>query len=270
MSTSQARAVADVTAGIILAQVEIAAPAERVYRALTSDEVTQWWGEDGAYHTTHWQADVRVGGSWKASGTSADGSAFAVQGEYLVLEPPHRVVQTWRADWDGGATTTVAYTLKATESGTLLTVRHEGFAADQQASCESHGEGWQAVLQWLHRWLIAPAVAEPAAQPLRYLLRLLPPRSSFATDMTPQEQAAMQAHAGYWSAQMDAGRAILFGPVLDAAGVWGLLALEVESEQEMHALKDADPALRGIAGMRWEVLPFLQSAARPHSCPPRT
>ena len=79
------------------------------------------------------------------------------------------------------------------------------------------------------------------------------------------EQATMATHAEYWSAHLATGQAILFGPVLDPAGVWGLLALEVRSEQELNALKDADPALAGIPGMRWEVMPFLTAMARPHA-----
>jgi uncharacterized protein YndB with AHSA1/START domain len=39
-----ARAVADLTKGLILASVEIDAPPERVFRALSSVEVAEWWG----------------------------------------------------------------------------------------------------------------------------------------------------------------------------------------------------------------------------------
>ena len=118
------------------------------------------------------------------------------------------------------------------------------------------------MLNWLQRWA---KPSQDTAAPLHFLLRLIPPRPSFAVDMTPQEQATMATHAEYWSAHLATGQAILFGPVLDPAGVWGLLALEVRSEQELNALKDADPALAGIPGMRWEVMPFLTAMARPHA-----
>ena len=262
MTTSPARALADVSTGIILADIEINAPPERVFTALTSAEITQWWGDDDTYKTTAWHSDLRPGGHWKATGMGADGLAFSVQGEYLSIEPARRIVQTWRPDWDDGQTTTVTYSLTPTPQGTRLTVRHEGFTTEQAASCESHAQGWELVLNWLQRW------AKPSpdtAAPLHFLLRLIPPRPSFAVDMTPQEQATMATHAEYWSAHLATGQAILFGPVLDPAGVWGLLALEVRSEQELNALKDADPALAGIPGMRWEVMPFLTAMARPHA-----
>ena len=51
-SQRSARALADVNGGIILAEVEIAAPPERVFRALTqSDEIVRWWGSPDAYRT---------------------------------------------------------------------------------------------------------------------------------------------------------------------------------------------------------------------------
>lgn len=257
----QARALADVSTGIILAEVEIAVPPQRVFTALTSQEVTAWWGDDGTYRTTDLTADLRVGGKWKASGVGADGHAFSVEGEYLVVEPPHKIVQTWRPDWDAGRATTLTYSLTPTESGTLLTVRHEGFASDQAESCRSHAGGWEMVLGWLQSWLCAAAA--PAPQLKRYLLRLIPPRRSFASDMSDQEREVMVRHAAYWGEHLRAGRVVIFGPVLDPAGPWGMLALEVKDDNEMNALKDADPVLAGIPGMRMEVLPFLRAVVRP-------
>ena len=63
MSTvsNRVRAVADVTEGTILAAVEIAAPPERVFRAITTDDVVHWWGSPELYQTTQWVADVQSG-----------------------------------------------------------------------------------------------------------------------------------------------------------------------------------------------------------------
>jgi uncharacterized protein YndB with AHSA1/START domain len=66
-SKSSARAIADAGSGTILATVEIAAPPERVFRALTTpDEIVRWWGSDDAYRTTGFTADLQVGGRWHA------------------------------------------------------------------------------------------------------------------------------------------------------------------------------------------------------------
>jgi uncharacterized protein YndB with AHSA1/START domain len=96
-----ARAVADVTRGMLLASVEIMASPERVFRALASEDITKWWGSDDTYRTTRWAGDVRVGGAWVAEGMGSDGAPFSVHGEFLEVDPPRKLVQTWRPSWDG-------------------------------------------------------------------------------------------------------------------------------------------------------------------------
>src|ERR1019366_3405609 len=128
ISKSGARAVAAVGEGTIVGIVEIAAPVERVFRALTDgDEITKWWGSPELYRTTGWVADLRPGGHWRASGVGADGASFHVEGDYREVDPPHRLVHTWKAPWDGDNETTVSYKLEAIEGGTRVTLRHEGF-----------------------------------------------------------------------------------------------------------------------------------------------
>jgi uncharacterized protein YndB with AHSA1/START domain len=52
IANSPGRAVADLAEGYILASVEIAARPERVFRALASDEIVDWWVRPGVFHTT--------------------------------------------------------------------------------------------------------------------------------------------------------------------------------------------------------------------------
>jgi uncharacterized protein YndB with AHSA1/START domain len=152
-----ARAVADVGEGSIIATVVIEAPIERVFAALTEpDEVLRWWGSDDTYRTTEWEGDLRVGGRWRAVGRMQDGRLFAVEGQYLELDPPRRLVQSWKPDWDSGHVTTVTYRLDTVGGATRVTVRHEGFAGRPQA-CESHAQGWERVLRWLAEYISAPA-----------------------------------------------------------------------------------------------------------------
>src|SRR5262249_36528436 len=132
-----ARAVADLEQGVVLARVDIAVPPERVFRALTTEELTKWWGADEMYRTTKFSIDLRPGGRGRTEGKGADGSAFHVEGEVLEVDPPHRLVQTWKPSWEEGAPTTITYALEATPTGTKVTVRHSGFAGRAQ-SCEGH------------------------------------------------------------------------------------------------------------------------------------
>lgn len=144
-----ARAVADVTQGTIHAVVEIGAPLERVFQALTDpEELVAWWGSPDTYQTTGWESDLRVGGKWRSRGKGQDGAPFSVGGEYLEVDPPRRLAHSWSPDWDGGHVTVVRYQLDPIPSGTRLTVRHEGFAGRAE-SCEAHTSGWERVLGWL-------------------------------------------------------------------------------------------------------------------------
>jgi uncharacterized protein YndB with AHSA1/START domain len=63
-----ARAVADFDGGYVLATVEIGASPERVFQALTSAEIVNWWVRSGVFDTREWVGEVRVGGKWRASG----------------------------------------------------------------------------------------------------------------------------------------------------------------------------------------------------------
>jgi uncharacterized protein YndB with AHSA1/START domain len=156
MSSRAARAVADVSAGKIVATVEIAAPAARVFAALTSaDELPKWWGSADTYRTTSFTTDLRVGGKWRCVGKGNDGHEFSVGGEYLVVEPPHLLSQTWNPSWDAGEATTITYRLETlADGGTRVTVQHEGFG-DRVESCQSHSDGWTRVLGWLDAYASA-------------------------------------------------------------------------------------------------------------------
>jgi uncharacterized protein YndB with AHSA1/START domain len=176
---------------VILAAADIATPPEGVFGALTTaEEVIRWWGSPETYKTEAWAADLRIGGLWKAEGRGADGTLFSLSGAILELDPPHKFVQTWKSDWDGGHETKLTYRLHAIDGGTRLTLRHAGFV-DRPEACQDHANGWEAVLNWL-RAHFTPASS--SANERFYMCRLMPPRPSFARDMTAEETAVMQEH----------------------------------------------------------------------------
>ncbi|MBV9446061.1 MAG: hypothetical protein JO345_09230 [Streptosporangiaceae bacterium] len=97
-----------------------------------------------------------------------------------------------------------------------------------------------------------------------YLYKLIPPRGSFATDMNEAEAAIMHQHIAYWTGVTGKGIAVVFGPVADPAGSWGLAAVEVESEQDVHRLGAEDPAI--TSGMAtYTVYPMPGAISRPHT-----
>jgi uncharacterized protein YndB with AHSA1/START domain len=137
---SKARAVADLGEGVILATVEIAAPPERVFRALTSKEVCEWWVRPGVFDTREWTGDVRVGARWRASGMG-NGRPYVLEGEFLEVDPPRKLVHTWIAAGAPGAPTTVSYLLEPLDGGTRITLKHSGIGAPQ--ICTNTSVGWE-------------------------------------------------------------------------------------------------------------------------------
>jgi len=75
-----------------------------------------------------------------------------------------------------------------------------------------------------------------------YFLKLIPPRPTFAQDMTDEERAIMQQHVAYWGALMSKGKVVVYGPVMDPAGVYGMGVVEAETEQELIDFMKNDPA----------------------------
>jgi uncharacterized protein YndB with AHSA1/START domain len=154
----RARAAADLAEGSILATVEVAAPPERVFQALASKEVTDWWVRPGVFDTREWSGDVRAGGHWRASGVGG-GKPYALEGEFLEVDPPRRLVHSWHPAGAPGAATTVTYLLEPLDRGTRVTLRHAGFGSREV--CANTGIGWETSFERLAEWL-AP-LAPPGA-----------------------------------------------------------------------------------------------------------
>ena len=146
IASSKARAVADLGEGYILATVEIAAPPERVFRALASKEVCDWWVRPGVFDTREWAGDVRVGGRWRASGMG-NGRPYVLEGEFLEVDPPRKLVHTWLTVGAPGAPTTVTYLLEPLDGGTRITLRHSGIGAPQV--CTNICVGWETSFERL-------------------------------------------------------------------------------------------------------------------------
>jgi len=151
---------------VVIVEVFIAAPPARVFEAITdSNQTPQWWGQQGNYRITEWQADLRPGGKWSSVGANSDGTSIRVDGEYIEVDPPRLLVHTWNAPWCGNLETVVRWELEPTNvhglhpsgpkragTGTLLRIRHQGFALSPQ-SAKGHAQGWARVLGWMQAYL---------------------------------------------------------------------------------------------------------------------
>ena len=77
-----------------------------------------------------------------------------------------------------------------------------------------------------------------------FALKLIPPRPTFMQDMTDEERQIMQQHVAYWANMMKNDIAIVYGPVLDPNGAYGLGVLAVDSEEQLKNIIANDPALQ--------------------------
>jgi uncharacterized protein len=89
-----------------------------------------------------------------------------------------------------------------------------------------------------------------------FLCKLIPPRPTFAQDMTAEERTIMQQHVAYWTKLADEDIAIAFGPVADPAGTWGVGILQVGTEAEAQTIRAEDPTMKSGLGFRFELFPM--------------
>lgn len=58
----------------------------------------------------------------------------------------------------------------------------------------------------------------------------------------------MGQHAAYWQPYIESGQMVIFGPVLDGTGSWGLGVVEADDEEELRAFAARDPVVTSGIG----------------------
>jgi uncharacterized protein YciI len=99
-----------------------------------------------------------------------------------------------------------------------------------------------------------------------FVFRLQAPRPTFALDMSDEEREIMTRHAAHWQPLVESGQMVIFGPVLDSSGSWGLGVVEADDEEQLRVFAAEDPVVTtGAATL--EVGKMLAGFVRPR--PPR-
>jgi hypothetical protein len=89
-----------------------------------------------------------------------------------------------------------------------------------------------------------------------FFLKLIAPRPTFAMDMNDAEKKLMEEHARYWKGRQDVGEVLLFDPVLDPKGPFGMGILNVTDEAGARAFADGDPVMKAKVGFACEIHPM--------------
>jgi uncharacterized protein YndB with AHSA1/START domain len=143
-------------ANIKVFQIYIKAPAAKIWEAITSPSWNARYGYRGPMHY-----DLRPGGRFEAH-ANADMLKFGlpeviIDGEVLVSEPPHKLVQTYRFLFDDKGKeegfTTLTWEIEETSAGFCrVCITHDFGSADAMARAassnfnEQGGGGWGWIL----------------------------------------------------------------------------------------------------------------------------
>jgi len=131
----------------------IAARPSIVFDALTTPEgIAHWWGPDSG-PVLFAETDVRIGGRFKVRFRMLDSTEHESQGEYLEVNPPVRLVMTWR--WlgreDEDEESRIEIDLRPVDGGTELVFTHALLSSEE--SRKGHTEGWNGALDKLEKYL---------------------------------------------------------------------------------------------------------------------
>ncbi|HEY2632897.1 MAG TPA: SRPBCC domain-containing protein [Solirubrobacteraceae bacterium] len=117
---------------------------EEVFNAWTNPEVLRrWWAVHPHGSTPVAEVDLRVGGRYRLSMESPEGERHTVQGEYLEVDSPRRLVYSWQWELDaGGLGPASTVTVEFHERGdrTEVVLEHAGLP-DSEAR-DRHAHGW--------------------------------------------------------------------------------------------------------------------------------
>lgn len=151
-------------------RVFIKASAQAIWDAITKPEWTERYGYGGRA-----EYDLRPGGTFRVVADEEMQKAgmpeVLLTGEVVEVDPPHRLVQTWKAGWEQEPATRLTYEIKEIGRGVCsLTVTHELEGAPNTAAMvagrvDGAGGGWAQVLSDLKTLLETghPMIGPPTA-----------------------------------------------------------------------------------------------------------
>jgi uncharacterized protein YndB with AHSA1/START domain len=143
----------------VVSEIEIAAPPERVFQALTTAEALTQWFTNSSCPVKFWEMDARPGGHYsyetqKGTVVVNDIDEFECHGEILEIDPPRLLVYTWIANWHDNKDlrTVVRWELTPKARGTHVKVTHSGLG-QEDAARKDYRSGWAGVVEMLKKFV---------------------------------------------------------------------------------------------------------------------
>lgn len=129
----------------------IQASVERVFEAWTRPaHLKKWWGP-GPVTCPDAEIDLRVGGRYRIANQYPDGNVVWIVGEFELVEPPRKLVYTWRLEPDSQTSERVTVRFDPRESATEVIIVHEHIP--NSATRDTHEQGWHGCLDGLAGYL---------------------------------------------------------------------------------------------------------------------
>ena len=128
------------------------APAEDVFDAWTSPEVMRRWFHPAPdWDTPEVEVDLRVGGKVRVVMRQPDGTEVEAQGEYTLIDRPHRLMMTWTFDDDPSNEQLIELSFSESEGSTTVLLVNSGISTDGRRDAQDWG--WRGCLDELDRAL---------------------------------------------------------------------------------------------------------------------
>ncbi len=125
----------------------LAAEPQLLFDAWTrAEHLVRWWGPAGV-RCIGAEVDLRVGGAYRIGNLLPDGTAIWIAGRFEHVEPPRRLVYTWRTREDAPEERVTVRFEPVQRGSTEIVIVHERIAT--AAARRSHEGGWAGCLDGL-------------------------------------------------------------------------------------------------------------------------
>ena len=129
-----------------------AASAEEVFDAWTSPEVMRrWFHCFPDWETPEADVDLRVGGKVRVVMRRPNGGEAGMQGEYRLIDRPHRLVMTWAFDDDPSNEQLIELSFWESEGSTTVLLVNSRISTDGRRDAQDLG--WYGCFNELQRAL---------------------------------------------------------------------------------------------------------------------
>jgi uncharacterized protein YndB with AHSA1/START domain len=137
------------TVAALVVRRTIRARPEALFAAWTDpQQLVRWWGPEGVTCAAA-EIDLRIGGSYRIANRMPDGSTLWIAGEFELIEPPSRLIYSWRLEIPEASTERVSVSFVPRDSVTEVIVTHERIAS--MVARTRHESGWIGCLAGLAR-----------------------------------------------------------------------------------------------------------------------